>query len=60
MFSITKSIYIGKEKSLVEAVSLSTDAKPTDGIANGSLCLEMDTGKIYAFNEAGAAWVELQ
>lgn len=60
MFSITKSIYIGEEKSLVEAVSLSTDTKPTDGIANGSACVEMDTGKIYLFDEDGGAWVEFK
>lgn len=44
---------------LIEAACLSTDAKPTDGIANGSTCIEMDTGKIFMFNEAGSAWVEL-
>ena len=44
---------------LIEAACLSTDTKPTTGIANGSLCLEMDTGKVYAFNEAASEWVEL-
>ena len=37
---------------------LSTDSKPTDGVSNGSVFLEMNTGKIYFFNEAGEAWVE--
>ena len=60
MFTNTKATYIGNDKILVEAVCLSTDSKPTTGIANGSLVLEMDTGKIYVFNEAGSAWVELQ
>lgn len=60
MFSTNKSIYVGNEKCLIESVCLSTDAKPTDGIANGSVCLEMNTGKIFVFNEAGSAWVELQ
>ena len=60
MFSITKSTYFGNNKILIEAVCLADDSKPTDGVANGSLCLVMDTGKIYAFNEAGSAWVELQ
>ena len=60
MFTKTKAVYYGKGKYLVESVCLSTDSKPTTGIANGSLCLEMDTGKIYAFNEAGSTWVELQ
>ena len=59
MFTNKKSIYVGNEKCLVESACLSTDNKPTTGIANGSMCLEMDTGKIYAYNEAGSAWVEL-
>lgn len=42
---------------LIESACLSTDTKPTEGIANGSLCLEMDTGKIYAFNKAGEEWL---
>ena len=60
MFTNTKATYIGNDKILVESVCLSTDSKPTTGIANGSLVLEMDTGDIYAFNEAGSAWVKLQ
>lgn len=45
--------------TLIEAACLSTDTKPTTGIGNGSLCLEMDTGKIYAFNETASTWVEV-
>lgn len=41
---------------LIEAACLSTDTKPTTGIANGSLCIEIDTGDIYMFNAAGAEW----
>lgn len=59
MVSYNEAIAITNEKNLVQAVCLSTDAKPTDGIANGSMMLEMDTGKIYAFNEAASAWVEI-
>ena len=39
---------------LIEAACLSTDTKPTDGIANGSACIEMDTGDVYMFNEASS------
>ena len=60
MFSTLKAHYAGNEKSYIEAACLSTDDKPTDGIANGSVCLEMNTGKVFVFNEAGNAWVELQ
>lgn len=44
---------------LIEIACLSSDTKPTEKVANGSLCLEMDTGKIYAFNETASAWVEV-
>ena len=60
MFSITKSTYTGNNKILIEAVCLADDSKPTTGIANGSMCIVMDNGKIYAFNEAASSWVELQ
>lgn len=44
---------------LIEAACLSTDTKPTDGIANGSACIEMDTGDKYMFDEAGGQWIKL-
>ena len=58
MFS--KREYANKDMSAKDYVSLSTDAPlPTDGIINGSMCLEMDTGKFYVFDEEGTQWVEL-
>ena len=59
MFTVTKGTIFSNAKNLIEAVCLSTDSKPTDGIANGSMCLEMDTGKIYIFDEEGTQWLEL-
>lgn len=59
MFTNRTASYYSAGKVLIEAACLSTDSKPTTGIANGSLCLEMDTGKIYAFNETASAWVEV-
>lgn len=44
---------------LIEAACLSTDTKPTTGIANGSLCIEIDTGDIYMFDAAGAEWKQI-
>ena len=45
----------------VELFCLSTDSKPTEGIANGSICTELNAGTgavtTYFFNEAGGAWV---
>lgn len=37
---------------------LSTDNKPTKDVPNGSVFLEMNTGKVYFYNEAGQAWIE--
>lgn len=46
-------------KNRVEGECLSTDTKPTTDIANGSILIEMDTGSIYMFDEAGADWLEV-
>lgn len=67
MFSNTKAdadIYnnipkFGQDDVLIEAACLSTDAKPTDGVANGSECIEMDTGKKFMFNKSGGNWLEV-
>ena len=37
---------------------LSTDPKPVEGVSNGSAFVEMDTGKVYFYNEAGTEWLE--
>ena len=46
-------------KALVTVYCLSTDSKPTN-VANGSTCIEINTGKAFLFNEGGSAWVEVQ
>lgn len=48
-----------KGAKLIEIACLSTDTKPTELIVTGSLALEVDTGKIYAFNETASAWAEV-
>lgn len=59
MFTNNKTSYYGNDKVLIEAACLSTDTKPTTGIANGSACIEMDTGKTFMFNEEDSEWEEL-
>lgn len=59
MITITKSTQLTNDTVLIEAICKSTDTKPTDGIANGSICLVMDSGKLYAYDEAGETWIEL-
>lgn len=51
---ITKPVSAGV--NYIEAAGLSTDTKPEDGIATGSLFMEVDTGDIYAWDEAGEEW----
>lgn len=43
-------------KKYAELSCLHTDSKPTTGLVTGSLCLEVDTGDVYAFDEVGAQW----
>ena len=47
-----------EELHYIECSCLHTDSKPTDGIATGSLCIEVDTGKVYLYNSDGETWVE--
>jgi hypothetical protein len=39
-----------------EGDCLSSDTKPTEGVGNGSKLFEMNTGKLYAFDEKNAKW----
>lgn len=45
-------------KNYVELACDSTETKPTQMIADGSIALETDTGKVYVFNEKSSAWIE--
>lgn len=47
----------GQLTTNVTLYGLSTDNKPTD-CGNGSVFIEMDTGKGYFFNAAGLTWIE--
>ena len=58
MVRITKArdVVTGR-KMYIEYAGLSTDTKPTDAhIATGSLFLEVNTGDVYAYDEAGTTW----
>ena len=47
------------DKHYIEAAGLSTDTKPATNLVTGSLFLEVDTGKVYAFDEVGGTWNEI-
>ena len=44
--------------SYQELAGLSTDEKPTTGLFTGSIFVEVNTGKVFFFNEATPGWVE--
>ena len=41
-----------------EIAGKSGDSKPTAGLCTGSIFTEVDTGKVFFFNEATSSWVE--
>lgn len=47
----------GKTQAKIAGACLSGDTKPTD-VDNGSVMLEMDTGKVYFFDEENSQWRE--
>jgi hypothetical protein len=62
MVSIIKTDIIKnkEEGKLVvgQYVGLSTDDKPTENIGNGSIFIEIDTKKIYFYDEENSTWRE--
>ena len=53
MVTIINAGRVYKGKQYLELAGLSTDDKPVTGLLNGSLFHELDTTKIYAYNEEG-------
>lgn len=58
MISYNKAQIRDVFKRYVEGSCLSTDEKPIENIGNGSTLLEMDTGKIFMFDEENQIWKE--
>lgn len=46
------------EYHVVEYGGLSTDIKPTDGVIDGAVLYEADTGKSYLFVKERNEWTE--
>lgn len=63
MISTFKTDYIKiteeGEKKGVELRGLSTDPKPTEGIENGSIFIEIDTGKFFMYDGENQLWKEI-
>ena len=49
----------GQTVQMSDLYGLSTDTKPTTGLANGSMFVEVDTGKLFLFNEDTGEWSEI-
>lgn len=59
-FNFQKLLHDGDRFLLYsKGVCMSGDEKPTEGIANGSELLEMDTSTKYKFNLANSQWVKV-
>lgn len=61
MVRVTYSGHFINGKQYLELAGLSTDQKPIGGLLTGSLFHEIDTKKIYAFDEDGSEgeeWIE--
>ncbi len=43
----------------IEGACLAADTKPVSNIAGGSIMLEVDTGDVYAYDEAGTQWKKI-
>lgn len=50
---ITKKCY-----KCEEFYGLSTDEKPTENVVNASIFYEMDTQKVFLFDEENKEWLE--
>lgn len=50
-------VTLQKDYTIQRYVGLSTDTKPTAG--SGDLFLEMDTSKVFMYDESGTSWVEV-
>ena len=48
----------GKWIKYIEAAGLSTDKKPTENIATGSVFFEVDTSNAYFFDEESGEWTQ--
>lgn len=60
MITADKSLHTvdGVSTSNLTFYGLRTDSKPTD-CGNGSVFIEMDTGKAYFFNASAGVWIEV-
>ena len=59
MITIFRKEEAVKDKQEIELRGLSTDEKPTEEIENGTVFIEIDTGKIFLFDLENEEWKEI-
>lgn len=47
-------------RRLVQIACKAKDNKPINDIVTGSICIEVDTGNIFMFDEEGAQWTLIE
>ena len=45
-------------KNVMEVWCTSSETKPTDKMSDGSIAVEIDTGKVFFFSESSGTWIE--
>lgn len=58
MIRATDAMEIAPGVYMKTLYGLHDDTKPTDGIANGSVFIEIDTSDAYFFDEEHTTWVK--
>ena len=58
MVRVNKADRVTGDTTYFEYAGLSTDTKPTDGVSTGSWFHEVDTSKVYAYDEHTETWYE--
>lgn len=55
---VRELVYKGfdSDQRYVQYAGLSTDTKPVDGLVTGSTFIEVDTGKVFIFDEVSVTW----
>ena len=61
MITIIKNEVVDNNKlATMEMRGLSDDTKPTENVGNGSIFIEIDTGKIFFYDLDSETWNEVQ
>ncbi len=59
MITIYRKDGATSDKQEIEYRGLSTDEKPTENVSNGTVFVEIDTGKLYMYDLENQQWEEI-